>query len=164
MKKTVCLLLLVGMLCGCSAAQTFETVNDELISPVMAPMGEVQLSLPAHAAAPVINGEDGGKLYLCDGYSLTVQTLQGGNLDASVRSVCGFGMDLLTVMQTKSGDVDRFEWVWTAVGEGEDQLGRAVLLDDGSYHYCVCVMADAEMAGSLQAEWDGIFSTLSLTA
>lgn len=162
MKKTVCLLLLVGMLCGCSAAQTFETVDDELVQPVMAPMGELELLLPKHAAAPVINSEDGGKLYLCDGYTLTAQTLQGGNLDASVRSVCGFALDALTVMQTQSGDIRRYEWVWTAAGEGEDQLGRAVLLDDGTYHYCVCVMADAETAGSLQAEWDGILSTVTL--
>ncbi len=162
MKKILCLLLVAGLLCGCGAAQTFETVSDELIQPVMAPMAELKLELPDHAAAPVINSEDGGKLYLCNDYTLTVQTLQGGNLNSSVQSVCGFDLDKLTVIQTQQEDLRRYEWVWSAAGEGEEQLGRAVLLDDGTYHYCVCAMADATLAGVLQPEWDAVFAGIAL--
>ena len=164
MKKTVCLLVLVGLLCGCSAAETFETVADDPVQSVMAPMGTLELTLPEHAAAPVINNDDGSKLYFCDGYTLTEQVLQGGNLSKSMEEVCGFHMDALTVMQTQQGQIRRYEWVWTAAGEDGDLICRAVLLDDGAYHYCVCAMADADFASVLEPEWDSILCNIQLSA
>lgn len=160
MKRLICLGLLMMLLGGCAATETFETVEDDVVQSVMAPVGKLELTVPDHASAPVIHSEDGGKLYLCDGYTLTEQILQGGDISKSIRNVCGFEMEDLTVMQTQN----RYEWVWSAAGEGGEQLGRAVLLDDGAYHYCVCVMAEAELAGALQPEWDSIFRTVTVSS
>lgn len=162
MKKLVVLLSMTLLLTGCGARETFETVSDNIVQSVMGQQRDVELNLPSHALAPVVNTDDGGKLYLCDGYVLTVQTLASGDLDRTVRSLSGFGAAQLTVMETASQDGKRYEWVWTSAGEGGDQMGRALVLDDGSRHYCLTVMADAQVAGVLEAEWSGIFSSFRL--
>lgn len=163
MKQVICLLCLVALLSGCAAVETFETISDEPVKTVMAPMAALELELPDHASAPVSEREDGSKLYLCDGYVLTIQTLSSGDMRSTVREVSGFSDEDLTIVRTEAGDVDRYEWVWTAAGEGGDQLFRAVVLDDDAYHYCVTVMAAAEDAGALAAEWDAVLGSVTLS-
>ena len=162
MKKLAILLLISVLLSGCGTRETFETVSDNVIQSVMGVEREVELQLPSHAASPVVNTDDGGKLYLCDGYALTVQTLSAGDLDRTVRSLSGFGADQVAVMETAMQSVKRYEWVWSAAGEGGDQMGRALVLDDGNRHYCLTVMAQAQAAGALESEWSGIFSSFRL--
>ena len=65
-------------------------------------------------------------------------------------------------METKLGGVKRYEWTWTGMGESGAQVGRAAVLDDGDYHYCVTVMADEAAAGSLDAQWDALFASMGL--
>ncbi len=161
MKKFVIILCLSMLLTGC-AARSRETVSDDLVEDVMAQARTIELDLPYHAAAPVINTTDGGKLYLCDGYVLTVQTMAAGDLNRTANSLSGFGRDGLTMLETKTGSNKCYEWVWSAAGEGGDQLGRAMVLDDGAHHYCLTAMTDAETAGALEVEWDQIFGSFSL--
>ncbi|MBQ9762396.1 MAG: hypothetical protein IJV82_04890 [Oscillospiraceae bacterium] len=163
MKKCMLLLFFVFCLTGCGAAETFETVSDEILQPVMGPVRQIDLKLPDHASVSVMNGTDGGKLYLCDGYTLTVQTLEGGDLDKTIRSLCGFRKEDLTVLQTARGPLRCHEWVWTCAGEAGDQLGRAMVLSEGDYHYCLTAMADAADAASLEPEWNQLFSSFSLS-
>lgn len=162
MKKCWIVICLALVLSGCAAADTFETVGDDLLQPVIAPVKKLELDLPASAAAPVMSRDDGGKLYLCEGYDLTVQILDGGDMNRTARALCGFSADALTMVETVSDGVKRRDWVWTAAGEGGDHIGRAAVLDDGTYHYCVTVMASAENAGGLEKEWDGVFASLQL--
>ena len=157
------ILVLVGLLLsGCAAAETFETVDDALVQPVVNAQREIILSVPDSAAAEVMVSEDGGQLYFCDGYTMTVQILTGGDTDRSIESLCGYTPDALTILQTQDGSWKRQEWVWVSAGEGGEQLGRGALLDDGSYHYCLTVMADADEAGVLEAEWDGVFASFGI--
>lgn len=162
MKKCCVVLLMVMLLTGCGTAQTFETVSDELLQPVMEQCGQIVLSVPDSASTAVMEAEDGGKLYLCDGYTLTVQTLAGGDMDRTVRSLCGYPADALTLMQTRDGSWSRYEWVWVSAGEGGEQMGRAAVLDDGRYHYCVTVMSDASDTAALEPEWDAVFASFSV--
>ncbi len=162
MKKCWIILFLALLLTGCGAAETFETVADDLMQPAMAPAGELTVALPESAAAQVIRSEEGERLYLCDDYVLTIHTLDSGDLEETAKTLCGFGTDSLTMIETVSEDVKRYEWVWTSAGEGGDQMGRAVVLDDGNYHYCMTVMAEAEKAGALEKEWNGVLSSVSI--
>ncbi len=161
MKKFGFLLCLLLLLSGC-AAESMETVSDDLAQSVMAPAQEITINLPDHAASPVVDKDDGDRLYLCDGYVLAVQTMDSGDLDRTARSLSGFGRDSLTMLQTQTGQCKRYEWVWSAAGEGGDQLCRATVLDDGSYHYCLTAMADASEAGALEEQWDQIFSSFAV--
>lgn len=162
MKKWWILVLFVLILSGCAAKETFETVDDELVLPAMASAAELSLTLPETAAAQAVQSEDGGKLYFCEDYVLTVQTLNSGDMERTAKELCGYGTDGLNIMETIVGENRRRDWVWTSAGEGGDSIGRAMVLDDGHFHYCVTVMADAEAVGSLEAEWNALFSSVRI--
>ena len=164
MKKCWILLTLLLLLTGCGAQQTFETVSDVLDMAAMAPMQQLSLALPKDAAAASMENPNAGKIYLCDGYTLTVQTMDAGDLDGTLRQLTGYGREQLTVMKTQQDNAVRYESVWSAAGEGGDQVGRAVILDDGNCHYAVTVMADFAAAGELTAVWQEILSSVKLVS
>ena len=163
MKKLCCVMLVFLLLCGCSAKETFEQVYDELLLPAMAPMKELKLNLPKDAGAPTLVSDDGNRLYFCDGYTLAVQTLEAGDLDETLQSLCGYNRRDLLVMETREDGVDRFDWVFTCLGEEGTQVGRGTIFDDGNYHYCATVMAQEAASGSLAEEWESIFHSMEVT-
>ena len=146
--KTICVLLAVmALLTGCAAAETFETIADVYGEQNMPEAKQVVLAIPENAQAVVGSS---GTLYLCDGYEITVETLSSGDINETLRQLTGFESDELTVMETAQMGLNRYECVWTAAGEGGDVVGCAAVLDDGSYHYCVTVMGNAEDGAKLQ--------------
>ena len=90
MKKVCCIVLMILMLTGCAAGETIETIADDMVFSQAAP-GEIQVSLPEETVLPVMETE-AGKLYICRDFEVSVQTLAGGDLDATVRTLCGFGL------------------------------------------------------------------------
>lgn len=97
---------------------------------------------------------------MAQGYEIMLETLAAGDLDATIQSLSGYEKEQLTVLQTRQEDADRYEFVWTTTGEKGDRLGRAVILDDGDYHYCMSVLRDA---GDTQIVWRDVFGSFSLT-
>lgn len=163
MKKLLAVLALGFILTGCGGQKTLETVLD-VYEPVVAQSRQLELALPEEAALATIGGADTGKLYLCDGYCVTVQTVQAGDLDNTIRNATGFSREYLTLMETQVEDVTRYDCAWTAAGEGGDQTCRGVILDDGCYHYVITVMADAQKAGDLTDTWKEILSSAKLVS
>lgn len=160
--KKLCLILAVAlMLTGCSAVGTFETLGNVYGEQEKPAMQQVSYELPEEAAAQTIRS-DYGSLYFCDGYEIAVQTMDAGDLDRTLRQLTGFGRDKLTVIETGLTPAARYECVWTAAGEGGDQVGRVVVLDDGNYHYCMSVMAEAGAAPALQEQWQALLSSFIL--
>ena len=157
MKWLVVLLALI--LCGCCTQETFETISDEPVQQVMAAPREISVRLPDNAVAPVLE-TDARQVYLSEDYEIVIETLASGDLDATIRSISGFDKDQLTVMETQWEDVTRYEFVWAAAGENGDRLGRAVVLDDGSHHYCMSVLRDADAVS--QVVWRDVFGSFAL--
>jgi hypothetical protein len=151
-------LLLPVLLCGCGVEETLETVADEWVVPVMAQPREVSLRLPEELAMPVLEVED-RKLYLAEDYEIMLETMASGDLDATIRSLTGYGSDRLTVIRTGYHDTDRYDFVWSAAGESGERLGRGAILDDGTYHYCLSVLRDPEESLIV---WQDVFSSFSL--
>lgn len=161
MKKMWCLLWLSLLLLGCDRQEVLEQVED--VYEVMAPQqGVLMIALPEEAAATAMGSGQDHSIYFCDGYTLTVQTMPAGDLEETVLEITGYRKDRITMFQTATGAVDRFEAAWTCVGESGDQVGRFVLLDDGAYHYVVTVMADADAVGELRLAWDTVLESVSL--
>lgn len=162
MKKVVCLgLLLTVMLCGCHKAE-YETVSDEFEMPPIPAASVIRVDLPQDAAAEAISSDKQDRLYLCDGYTLTVQTLSAGDLDRTLLAVTGFHKEGIAVFSQQQAGNRRYDFVWTCAGEGGDQLCRGAVLDDGNYHYVVTAMAPGEEAGDLSESWNRIFGSFSL--
>ena len=162
MKNFCFLLVLLVFLTGCGAQATFETVSDDYVQSVAATMQQLQLALPEDAAVMTLENQGVGTLYLCDGYTITVQTLESGDLEKTLKTVTGFTSSGLQLLQTGAGELDRYECVWVAAGENGSQVCRGSILDDGNFHYVVTVMADAQTAGVLTDQWNTIMSSVSL--
>lgn len=161
MKRCVLLMLLMLTLCGCVAEEVMETVSDELVLSAMAQPREIAVNLPDNAVTPVLES-DSRQMYLSEDYEIILETLSGGDVDATIRSLTGYEKDKLTVMQTQWDGVERYEFVWVAAGETGDRLGRGVILDDGNYHYCMSVLRDAESQKMSQIVWRDVFASFRL--
>ena len=161
MKKYLWMLLPVLLLCGCTSQETMETVSDELVLPVMAQPRDVSVELPGETALPVVEN-DAGRIYLCDAYEIVLQTMDGGDLSRTLQTLSGMERDQLTLMETMSEGVTRYEFVWTSAGEQGEQLGRGVILDDGDYHYCLSVLRNAEKTEKSQINWNQVFQSFHL--
>lgn len=162
MKKSIWLILFALILCGCGVQRTMETISDELIQPVMAQPAAISVDLPGEAALPAMES-DAGRIYLCKDYEICVQTLEGGNLNATVRNLSGMDKEQLTILETEDDGLTRYEFVWAAAGEKGDRVGRAAILDDGNYHYCLSLLRDEAATESSQISWDQIFSSFTLS-
>ena len=160
--KNVCLILLVMMLLtGCDTAEVYETVSDEQIVVASVEPREVHFDLAQEPIMPAMES-DSGTLYLCGDFDVSVQTLQSGDLQSTVYEVSGFLPEELTLIQTGSGDVDKYEFVWTSATDAGQQIGRATILDDGNYHYVLSAMVEAELMAEYQEIWNGIFESFHL--
>ena len=161
MKKLCLALALVLMLTGCAKPESFETMSDEYVEPQEIPAQQTSMLLDRESVS-IQQGTDTDKIYLCDGFCVMVQTFAAGDLDATIRSVTGYPRDKLVVMEREKDGIKSFECVWASAGEGGDQVGRMLLLDDGNYHYALSVMAEAEKAGELTETWQLIFDSFQL--
>ena len=160
MKKLLILMVML-LLSGCGAEETFETVADEMALQVLAQPREIQMTLPEETLLPAMES-DGRTLYLCNGYDVAVQTLSSGDLNATIRQLSGFDREELTIMETDSGAYRCYEFVWTAATDLGEQVGRAMILDDGTYHYTLTAMAPAEKALNYQEIWNGLFESFGI--
>ena len=161
MKFLCCLLVFLLLLTGCAAQPAWEQMEDVYAPQASPEPKKIGLTLPEDAATQVLAGSS-GVLYFCDGYEIMAETLASGDLEATLMSLTGFEREDLTLLETKNGDVNRYECVWTSVsGEGQ-RVSRAVILDDGSYHYCVSVGADSADAGALRETWQALLGSIVL--
>ena len=161
MKKFLLFVSMILLLTGCGESETFETIADEQLLPAMAQPQEILVSLPGETAMPVVES-DNGRFYLAGDYEIHIQTLEAGDLNRTVKTLSGFERDALTVMETEQDGMRRYEFVWSCAGENGDRLGRAVILDDGSYHYTMTVLRDADTTENTQIVWHDVFASFSL--
>lgn len=162
MKKICLTMALVLTLAGCGKQETFETMSDVYLEPEAQQAQQTSLLLAEESVVSIEDGTGMDKIYLCDDFCVMVQTFDGGDLDATIRSVTGYDKDKLLVMERKSGGIRSYECVWASAGEGGDQLGRMLVLDDGNYHYALTVMAAAEKAGELTDTWQLLMDSFQI--
>ena len=163
MKKYCLILAILLFLSGCSPKKTLETVSDEAVPNVQPEKQQVILTLPDTAASPVIDSKEIGTLYLCDDYTVMLQTLESGDLSGTLRTVTGFPKESLQLLQTRRGEADRYDCVWTAAGENGNVVCRTAILDDGNYHYVLTAMTEEIHAGELQPELQAMFHSYRLS-
>ncbi|MBO5868783.1 MAG: hypothetical protein J6Q54_07745 [Oscillospiraceae bacterium] len=150
------------VLMGCATQETFEMVGDENVLIAGTP-AEIQLSLPENTVA--MTGVDGTNemYYHCDGFDIHVQTMDGGAIEQTIRKITGFEPTQLTIVRTDTESFSKYSFVWSTSGETECQVCRGMILDDGSHHYAVSVMADYTQAGGLAEQWNTLFSSVTIS-
>ena len=162
MKKFWIMAMAAVLLCGCARqAETAETVADLWEAPALAAPREIRLELPGEALECAMES-DTGRLYLGDGYDVMVQTLSGGDLEATIRALTGFSKEEITVVQTRRDYPKRWEFAWATAGETGDRMGRGVIIDDGNYHYCLSTLLDVDAPES-QIVWSEVFNSFELS-
>ncbi len=161
MKKWLWIVAASFLLCGCATQETFETVGDTQVEATMPPAAQIVVSLPEGAVVPASESE-AGQLYLGDGYEITIQTLPGGDLERTIREVSGHSREDIAPILSLQGAQKRYDLVWACAGETGDRIGRAAVLDDGYYHYVLCLLADAELSDDNRDNWDALFRSFSL--
>lgn len=160
MKRWIWILIAL-LLSGCGETETFETVSDEPVVLTAAEPREVHFYLAEEPAMPAMES-DAGKIYLCGDYDVMLQTLESGDLAKTVAQTSGFSMEDLTVIQTGTGEIQKYEFVWTTNSEDGSRIGRATILDDGSYHYVLSATVPSELIEEYQEIWNGIFESFQL--
>lgn len=144
MKKRIWIAVLALLLWGCSSEETpvFETVGEDACMEEAQPAaGKIGLMIPESAVAEAMADGSGGELYTWDGHTLQLQTMDGGNIQQTVESVTGMEYETLTVMAHKKGELTYYQTVWSTAGEEGTLVGKALIADDGYYHYCVSLLS-----------------------
>lgn len=161
MKKLCLLVVVVLTLTGCGKQENFETMSDQYEMPESAQAQQTSMILQQEAVSVGLEtGEE--TIYICDDFCAMVQTFSAGDLDATIRSITGYPKEKLMVMQHTTDGITSYECVWASAGEGGDQVGRCLILDDGNHHYALSVMADAATAGQLTETWQLLFDSFAI--
>lgn len=161
MRKYTLFLLVLFLLTGCAREETLETISDEYVQSVAAQPKRISVELPDDVVAPVMESTS-EQVYLCNDYEIVIETKNGGDLNDTVQTICGYDKDDVTIMTTQEGEADRHEFVWASAGEEGERIGRAVILDDGDYHYCMSILRDADTTEGSQIVWNNVFSSFHL--
>ena len=161
MKKLLVLLLLMSMLLGCGAEETFEVVEDVIpVEPVAVPM-QFFVSLPDDAVTPTFQ-DDTEELYVCQGYTISKQIIESGDMEKTVNNLTGQSQEDIQIIESFGNNCDRYDLIWTAAGEEGLQIGRACIFDDGNYHYILSTLAEEETAGQLKDELQDMYDSCKL--
>lgn len=141
MKTLVWMMVLMLLLSGCVniTEPVFETVEDEVIEPVSVDPAPISVWLPDDAAAQTM--AEAGECYTWGECELRLQTLDSGDIRATLEKLTGLSAEKLTVMEYERDGVQIYQTVWSMTGEEGITLGRCMVADDGNYHYCVSLMS-----------------------
>ena len=156
MKKLWGFMALALLFTGCASQDTMETLADEAVMSA-ATVRSVRLELPEETVMPVME-TDTGEIYICQDFEVSLQTLPGGDLNRTVETLTGFGVEDVTVMQAG----DSYDLVWSCAGELGAEVGRARILSDGAYHYCLTAQSSEENAEECREMLSGMFDSFGL--
>lgn len=162
MKVILFTLMLALCLTGCAAEETFEVLEDTVIAEPVAACQQFVVRLPDDTAAPTFQDDTGAELYVCQGYTISKQTFDGGDLEKTIKTLTGKSSEELQIIKTAHDTHERYDFVWTAAGEDGLQLGRACILDDGNYHYTLSTLAQETVSGDLRETFSDMYDSCKL--
>ncbi len=151
--RKICLLMVLAVLLSGCGKKDYETRTAPCGAEAVPAPGMISICAMDAMSAPVMSTQGGDRLYIADDYEVTLQTMQGGDLSATLKSCTGFDRSKLTVLETEKDGLKRYDCAWTSAGEGTQAVGRLTVLDDGNYHYVLAVTASGDHAEEMAAAW-----------
>ena len=107
MRKWWLMIGLSALLVGCGQKQEYESVMDTVVTFAPAQKKDVIINLPEDAVQEALASLENGSMYLCENYTVTVQTVKSGDLSSTVRQVTGYLPENLPIIETMQGDCKR---------------------------------------------------------
>lgn len=162
MKIIVFALVGILLLSGCTSEPVYETIGDvwENTEPVVSP-GRMEVPLPEGAEMEVLEANGDG-FYRVGDWELWTKVLSGGDLKKTLVALSGMDTDSLTVIDRNLQGYDCHETTWTVSSEDGIHVVRAGILDDGNYHYCLCVSVPEEDAGEAGEVFSQILQSVTI--
>lgn len=158
--RKLAIVLLALMLSGCTDA--YETVMDDHFVPERVEAGTVSFLLPEQASVYTMEDDAEAKLWLLEDYQISTYVHPSGDIESTIRTLTGYERNVIAPICLEMGNVTRYECTWTtADGEGQ-QMNRAMILDDGNYHYALCLQGSAEASADYADEWNQIMASVSI--
>lgn len=161
MRIFVCVLISILLFSGCNKSH-LETLGDPCAVSTVNKPAQLCIKLPDGQSNPVL-AQDNKQLYLFEDLEIAAQTLPGGDLAQTFLDSVGYSIEDLTVIETKVKGLTRYDSVCSVLGEGQEQVVRIVIIDDGLYHYVVTAAVTAEQAEACLADTNYIVDSLSLS-
>lgn len=163
MKIILAWIAMVGVLCGCAAEPVYETIADswEQTAPAASP-GKMEVPLPEGAEMEVMEAL-GDSYYRVGNWELWTKVLTGGDVQKSFEALSALDVRGLTVLERDRGDLRCYETTWAVTSEEGGQVVRAGILDDGNYHYCICLSAPEDEAGDAGQVFSEVFQAVRIT-
>lgn len=142
MKKACMFFLVMVLLSGCGKGK-YEVRQAPCGTEVETPApGVITICVTDEMSTPVMNTQEGDRLYIADNYEVSLQTLAGCSVEETLKNCTGFDRSKLMVIETQKDGMKRYDCAWSAVGEGTQFVGRTTILDDGDFHYVLTVTGD----------------------
>lgn len=160
-RVVIMLLLVFIMFGGCQKGEDLEVIADDWKETLVQEPAHVQFNVPDDVSLEVMSGND-WKVYQGDYYQILVQHYPSGDLDRTLKDICGYTKEDLTVIEITGEDIDKYLFGWSAVSEEGELVGRCAVLDDGRFHYCLSVLVNAEKSGELRGIIDSVFASYSI--
>ena len=148
MKKLWILMAAALMLAGCAEeAPVFETVGPLAYRQEDLPAaGVIQVYLPSEADQTETEAQ--ARIYQWENHEVRLDTMKSGDIQATMQALTGLAPERLTVMKQKKGDMTFYETVWSTTGDSGVLCGRALVADDGAYHYCMSLLSPESVNNS----------------
>lgn len=147
MKKTLLFLTLIFILslsgCAVNGSAAAECVADVPVTTVP-PAHIILADLPQELALTASADEGKHAVFCCDDYEVTEEIFAAVSLDDAFVRLTGRSSDTLLPIRTADFPHERYEYAWTAAGEGETAVCCGTLLFDGDYYYALTVRCSAE--------------------
>ena len=163
MRKLWIIPFVVLFLSGCNQNKSFETILDQPMENIVGEKMVIMVDMPDNASLEAMESNEECSVYICDDYTMTIYTTNAGDIHKTIQNATGFLPEHLDIIETNHEKTTQYICAWAAAGESGEQVGRCAVIDDGSYHYVLTAMADAENAGTLaQNEWLSVFRSFRL--
>ena len=163
MKILLIFVLLLYSMAGCGTQVVYETIGNscEEPQPVAQPC-ELQLRLPEGTVMETMDA-DGSGYYTLGQWEIWTRVLPGGDLHQTLQTIAPVDPDGLTLIKREINGYECVETTWSAAGEEGESVVRAGVIQDGGYHYCICLCVPQSDAREAEELFGQIFRTAVLT-
>lgn len=157
--------VLAAACCGCAAATTWETVDDEIIE-ASGPAEEpyiITFGIPSDVEVePLTDGTRSLYVQEDGDYEILSDVLTAANHEEAIELVSGFAPDELDVVETTRFGLPQYRFAWVSESDEGSYVSQAAVVEDGSYYYALVFSAREEVGNTYDECAEAVFSSFGI--